>query len=92
MLLGLRSGSLPVVLAGGEEHLVFDLIPISCSTIWLPTFKLLDLWKENKKWESGEGNEVEKLLLSLMPDLRNENGPIEMLQNYILLILRVYKR
>src|SRR5882724_7354642 len=32
---GLRSGSLPLLLAGSEEHLTFNLIPITCGTVRL---------------------------------------------------------
>lgn len=76
VLSGLRSGSLPVLLAGSEEHLVFNLIPISCGTVRLPTFKLLDRRKENQERESGEGNEVEKTvaLIDARLEERNENG------------------
>ena len=76
VLSGLRSGSLPVMIAGSEEHLVFNLIPVSCGTVRLPTFKLLDRRKENQERTSGEGNEVEKSvsLIDARLEERNEEG------------------
>ena len=76
VLSGLRSGSLPVLLAGSEEHLAFNLIPVSCGTVRLPTFKLLDRRKENQGRESGEGIEVERTVsvIDARIEERNENG------------------
>ncbi|KAF8511539.1 Gryzun, putative trafficking through golgi-domain-containing protein [Gautieria morchelliformis] len=76
VLSGLRSGSLPVLLAGSEEHLGFNLIPVSCGTVRLPTFKFLDRRKEKQEQKSGEENEVDKKVPVIDARLqeRNEEG------------------
>jgi trafficking protein particle complex subunit 11 len=76
VLSGLRSGSLPVLLADSEEHLSFNLIPVSCGTVRLPTFKFLDRRKENQERKAGEGSDVDKKLSVIDARLeeRNENG------------------
>lgn len=76
VLSGLRSGSLPVLLAGSEEHMSFNLIPISCGTVRLPVFKLLDRRKENEERKSSEGVEGEKKvsIIDARLEERNEKG------------------
>ncbi|KAF8584313.1 hypothetical protein K439DRAFT_1633686 [Ramaria rubella] len=75
VLSGLRSGSLPVLLAGGEERLAFNLIPISCGTVRLPTFRLLDRRKETRGSQIGEGHEAEKIpVIDSRLEERNETG------------------
>ncbi|KAF8514641.1 Foie gras liver health family 1-domain-containing protein [Hysterangium stoloniferum] len=54
---GLRSGNLPVLLAGSEESLSFNIIPVSCGIARLPTFKLFDRRKETQERQSHEGAE-----------------------------------
>jgi hypothetical protein len=73
---GLRSGSLPVLLAGSEDRLDFNLIPISCGTVRLPTFKLLDRRKDITKRQSAEGAELEKRVevVDARLEERNESG------------------
>ena len=65
-----------MLLAGCEEHLVFNLIPISCGTVRLPTFKLLDRRKENQERKSGEGSEGENRvsIVDARLEERNEDG------------------
>lgn len=43
---GLRNGVLPILLAGNEDCIVFNLIPMMSGTVRLPTFKLFDRRKE----------------------------------------------
>lgn len=39
---GMRSGRVPLLIAGAQEELLFNVIPLSCGTLRLPTFILLD--------------------------------------------------
>ena len=73
---GPRSGSLPLLLAGSEEHISFNLIPITCGTARLPTFKLLDRRKDITKRQSGEGVELEKKVevVDARLEERNQGG------------------
>jgi hypothetical protein len=58
---GLRNGNLPVLLAGSEECLFFNIIPVSCGIARLPTFKLLDRRKETQERQNHEGVEETKI-------------------------------
>lgn len=64
------------MLAGSEDRLDFNLIPISCGTVRLPTFKLLDRRKDITKRQSAEGAELEKRVevVDARLEERNESG------------------
>lgn len=39
---GLRSGRIPIILPGGEEHLTWRLIPVECGFVRVPKIKVVD--------------------------------------------------
>lgn len=56
---GLRSGTLPLLVGGSEERIPFNMIPISCGVVRLPTFKITHRKKETST-QVKEGEEIEK--------------------------------
>lgn len=55
---GIRSGRVPILLPGGEEELVWRLIPIECGYQNVPKIKVVDLRSRVSAEVEGEGEAV----------------------------------
>ena len=55
---GLRSGRVPILLPGGEEELIWRLIPVECGYVQLPKIKVMDRRIMNTGESEVEGDDV----------------------------------
>ena len=72
---GLRSGSLPILLPGAEDVIVFNLIPIVCGAGRLPTIKLFDR-RSAKLTEGQNGADLESMPIIPVFDKRIEERDV----------------
>ncbi|KAF9228502.1 hypothetical protein BS17DRAFT_773840 [Gyrodon lividus] len=56
---GLRSGRLPLILPGAEEKLIWNLIPIECGLVRVPSIKVIDHRKALPATDDGAGASAE---------------------------------
>lgn len=55
---GLRSGRVPILLPGGEEQLIWRLIPIECGYLKVPKIKVVDRRSQSSGESESEGEVV----------------------------------